>query len=422
MFNPFMTRRDTLKFFAFGGLSFSLPALELRASEKRGNERPKSFVLVWLSGGPSQLETWDPHPGTKIGGPTKAIDTSLKGVQIASNFERTADVLHNYSVIRSMTSKEGDHERGAYYMLSGYRPDPTVIHPSLGAVVTQTLPNSGLEIPAHVAIGDVNPQSFPRGGYLGDELDAFRVNNPGRGVPNMKARVSDERAKRRLDNLDVVSSAFRSRVGDRLDGTLHASNTERALEMMTSEQLKAFVIDDETEETKASYGDTRFGRSCLVARRLVETGVRAVQVTLGGFDTHANNFSFHDGKAKDLDPALAALTNDLVERDLFDSTVVLVMGEFGRTPKINALEGRDHWPTGFSCLVGGGGLKAGDVIGETDPTGEKTNPTDPVTVEQLYATILTQLGVNPTEEVMTSVGRPMKYADGEPLERLLSAT
>lgn len=419
MISNLINRRDMLKFCSVGGLSFALPALDVFAAERRGTERPKSFLLVWLSGGPSQLETWDPHPGTTIGGPTTAIKTSFDGVQIASQFERTADVLHNYSIIRSMTSKEGDHERGTYYMLTGYRPDPTVTHPALGAVVTKTLPTSGLEIPAHVAIGDVNPQNHARGGYLGDDLDAFRVNNPGRGVPNMKPKVEDARAKRRLENLDVVSQAFRQRVGTRLDGTLHASNTEKALAMMSSDQLKAFLIEEESKETKEAYGDSRFGRSCLVSRRLIETGVRAVQVTLGGFDTHANNFDFHNGKAADLDPALAALTKDLVERDLFDSTVVLVMGEFGRTPKINPLEGRDHWPTGFSCLIGGGGLNKGVLIGETDPTGEKTNPTDPITVEQLYATILTSLNVDPHDEVMTAVGRPMKYADGDPLSQLL---
>lgn len=420
MIEQLLNRREILRLCSLGGLSFALPGLDLWAAGRRGQERPKSFLLVWLAGGPSQLETFDPHPGTAIGGPTKAIDTSFTGVQIASEFERTADVLHNYSLIRSMTSKEGDHERGAYYMLTGYRPDPTVTHPSLGSVITHSLGSGGLEIPAHVALGDLNPQFHPRGGYLGESLDAFRVNNPGKGVPNMESRVSDKRAQRRLENLDVVSGAFRKRVGSRLDGTLHSLNTEKALEMMSSEQLKAFLIDDETEQTKQAYGDSQFGRSCLVARRLLETGVRAIQVSLSGFDTHTNNFETHKSKATDLDPALAALTNDLIERDLFDSTAVLVMGEFGRTPKVNPLDGRDHWPTGFSALLGGGGLNSGVLIGETDPTGEKTDPTDPVTIEQLYATILTALQVDPTEEVMTAVGRPMKYADGSPVERLLS--
>ena len=419
MFNSFMNRRDILKMCSVGGLSFALPGLDLWAAARRGSERPKTFLLIWLAGGPSQLETWDPHPGSKIGGPTKAIDTSFQGVQIASDYPQTADILHNYSLIRSMTSKEGDHERGAYYMLTGYRPDPTVTHPSLGAVVTKSLGSSGLEIPAHVSVGDMNPQFHPRGGYLGDGLDAFRVNNPGRGVPNMDQRVDDERAKRRLENLDIVSNSFRRRVGSRLDGTLHAANTEKALEMMSSDQLKAFLVDDETEETKKAYGDSKLGRSCLVARRLIETGVRAIQVSFSNFDTHANNFEFHTTKSKELDPALAALTKDLVDRDLWESTAVLVMGEFGRTPKVNGLDGRDHWPTGFSALVGGGGMNSGVLIGETDPTGEKTNPTDPVTIEQLYATILSTLQIDHEEEIMTAVGRPMKLADGSPLEKLL---
>ena len=157
-----------------------------------------------------------------------------------------------------------------------------------------------------------------------------------------------------------------------------------------------------------------------MATRRSGTGVRAVEVNLSSFDTHANNFEFHTGHAKTLDPALAALIQDLKERDLLASTIVLVLGEFGRTPKINPLDGRDHWPTGFSCLIGGGGLATGRVIGATDPTGEKTAPTDPVSIQDLFATIIAQFGINGAHEMMTPIGRPMKLCEGKPLAALLT--
>ena len=189
--------------------------------------------------------------------------------------------------------------------------------------------------------------------------------------------------------------------------------------MMTSDQLKAFIVDDEPAAVRAAYGDSSFGRGCLVARRLVETGVRAVEVTLQGFDSHADNFDAHTTNAAVLDPAFASLMRDLVQRDLLRSTVVLCIGEFGRTPNINPLDGRDHWPTGFSCLVGGGGLKSGIVIGSTDPDGAKKDPSDPVKVADLYATIFSALGVDFRKEVITPIGRPMAYCEGQPIEQLL---
>ena len=164
--------------------------------------------------------------------------------------------------------------------------------------------------------------------------------------------------------------------------------------MMSSDQLKAFELEKEPQILVDAYGDTRFGRGCLVARRLVETGVRAVEVSLDGFDTHANNFEGHKTQAEILDPAFATLIDDLKQRDLLDSTIVLCLGEFGRTPKINGLDGRDHWPTGFSCVLGGGGLRSGVLIGATDPAGKKKDPTDPVPVENLFATILHTLGID----------------------------
>lgn len=411
------TRRDVLRLAAGMGLSFALPGLDLRAARARGVERPKSLITLWMAGGPSQLETFDPHPGNPIGGETKAIDTKVPGLQIAHLLPQTAEKVHELCVIRSMVSKEGDHERGTYLLKTGYRPDPTLTHPSVGAIVAHELPVAGVEIPRHISIlGSPWPA---RGGFLGDEYDAFRVFDPRQNLQNMKSSVEPGRQDRRLKDLDVVEKAFRHRRRVQSDGTLHQETVRRALAMMTSEQLKAFRVEDEPAEVRAAYGETPFGAGCLIARRLVEVGVRAIEVTLEGFDTHAENFKGHVTNTKILDPAFAALIRDLKARDLLESTVVLWIGEFGRTPKINPLAGRDHWPTGFSAVVGGGGLQSGLVIGETDPEGAKTAPSDPIEVYDLYATILKTLGVDYAKEMITPIGRPMALCKGKPIDRLL---
>jgi hypothetical protein len=415
-----LSRRDVLRLAAAFGLSFRLPGLDLRAAERRGSERAKSLVVVWLAGGPSQLETWDPHPGGKIGGPTLAIDTTIRGAQIAADYPKLAKQIHRLSIVRSLVSKEGDHERGAYFVKTGYRPDPTLIHPALGAIVAQEIPAPTVEIPTYVAMAS---EPFPsRGGYLGNHLDPYRVYEPGQNGDNLRASADADRQQRRLAGLNVVSQAFQRGRTRRVEETLHQHTLDAALKMMDSSQLKAFSLEDEPAAVKAAYGDSQFGRGCLVARRLLEQGVRAIEIAQDGFDTHADNFTGHTLRAGYIDPALSTLLTDLADRDLLQSAVVLVIGEFGRTPNINPASGRDHWPTGFSCLVGGGGLASGLVIGKTDPTGAKKDPVDPIEVPDLYATILKTLGVDFAREVVTPIGRPMQLCQGKPIERLLART
>lgn len=411
-----LSRRSWLQVAAGLGVSFALPALNARAANERGAERQKSLLVVWLAGGASQLETWDPHPDSATGGRVKGIKTTLGEALIADLYPQVAEQLGELNLIRSLTSKEGDHERGTTFMKTGYRPDPILTYPALSAIVTHELPTPNIEIPTHVSLGDGNMPA--RGGYLGDSLDAFRVYDPGRYLHNMKMHVADERRERRVASLDVLSKSFAQGRQVQADKTLHQLTVERALKMMSSEQLKAFELDEEPAAIKAAYGDSRFGRGCLVARRLIETGVRAVEITLGGWDSHANNHEGHVTQAALLDPAFATLIKDLKQRDLLQSTVVLCASEFGRTPSINPLEGRDHWPKWFSCLVGGGGLKKGLVIGETDPAG-KADPKDPIQVQDLYATLLKMLGVEHSKEFITRIGRPIKFSDGTPLERLI---
>lgn len=417
-----LSRRHALQTMAAGGLTFWLPGLTAKAANKRSSERPKSLITLFMAGGMSQLETWDPHPGTSGGGEVGAIPTSQSGLKISEFLPQMAEQMHDVTTIRSLTSMEGDHARGASFVKTGYRLDPTLTYPSLGAIAAHQMPCPDLEIPAHICMG--TDSTFPRGGYLGNQFDAFRVFNPGSSVTNLKSDVSVSRQDRRTQALDLMSDRFAANRPGAMKETMHADTVERAFTMMSSEQLRAFEIDKVPAEIKAAYGDTRFGRGCLVARQLVETGVRSVEVSLNGFDTHVNNHEGQKTQAEILDPAFSTLLNDLRERDLLDSTVVLCITEFGRTPEVNAAGGRDHWPHWFSCVVAGGGFQKGLVVGETSgekPRSMKPKPTprDPVKIPELYATILKTMGINDQEEIMTAVGRPIRLADAEATSRLL---
>jgi hypothetical protein len=415
---PSLDRRHWLQQTLTGlGVGFALPALDAVAARQRGPARPTSLITLFLAGGPSQLETWDPHPGQKIGGETTAIKTRLKGLRIASDYPLTAGIINELSVIRSLVSREGDHQRGVYLIKTGYRPDRTLTHPSLGAILAKERWDKTIEIPQHVSLGG-GPRPA-RGGFLGAQYDAYKIYNPGKRLRNIASQIKDKRQLRRLRGLKVVSQTFSLGRLAATRGTQHQLMVDRALAMMNSDQLKAFQIDDESRSTIDLYGDTRFGRGCLVARKLVEAGVRAIEVTLPGWDTHTNNFEGHHQQAATLDPALFALITDLKQHDLLDSTIVLVLGEFGRTPTINPLDGRDHWPQGFSCLIGGGGLAAGRLLGATDPTGRKRKPDQPVEIADLFATVISRMGVEYGKEVITPIGRPMAYCEGTPIPGLL---
>ncbi len=407
---------DRRGFLRLAGLSWLTPVGHLLAAQaERGREPARSIILIWLAGGPSQLETFDPHPGTHGAGGTKAIDTAVKGVQLAEGYGRLAEVLPELSIVRSMVSKEGDHERGTYLMKTGYRPDPTVEHPSIGAICCHELPVGSTEIPRHVSI---LPGQWPGlGGFLGSEFDAFKTDDPRDKIADIVSPVPSDRDKGRVADLEVVERAFAKGRRRRVDATLHRETIDRARLMMTSDQLKAFDVMQEPAQLRKDYGETPFGRACLAARRLTEVGVRCVEVTLDGWDAHVNNHEIHRKRARDLDPALSSLIRDLKQRGTLDRTVVLCAGEFGRTPRLNALGGRDHWPNGFSLLIGGGGIRGGRVLGATDPEGIK-NPVEPTTIADVHATILTAVGLDPGKENVSPVGRPIKLSEGRTIDAL----
>ncbi len=418
-----VSRRTLLKTLGAAGLSAWLTPVAqwLARAEENGGTPARSVIVLWLAGGPSQLETFDPHPDRKISFGTQAIRTALPGVRLAAGLDQLAEVMDSVSLVRSVVSKEADHERAVYNMKTGYRPSPTVVHPSIGAVICHELDDENKDIPRHISI---LPDQWPaRGGYLGAQFDAFQVHDPKRPIQDVTPLVTRERFDQRMDDLSVVEQSFARGRLTNLDAstTLHRATVSRALQMMGSDQLTAFDVGQASVAQRAAYGDTPFGRGCLAALRLIEAGVRCVEVTLGGWDTHVNNHELQAGKVKVLDPALAALIRDLKDRGRFDSTVVLCGGEFGRTPKLNPLGGRDHWPYGFTVALAGGGLRTGHVLGATDPDGEKKEPDHPVRVEDLHATIQQALGIRPRKELVTPVGRPLALSEGRVIKELLKS-
>jgi hypothetical protein len=405
------TRRG---FLATAGLT--LLGTQLARAAEAEKKPAKSVIVLWMAGGPSQLETFDPKPGTNIAAGSLARDTSVKGVQLAAGFEQLADQMHHVALVRSLWSQEGDHERGTYALKTGYRPEPTLIRPSLGAVVCHALPSEGVEIPRHISI---LPGQWPaRGGFLGAEFDAFKVYDPAEKVPDVIPQVSPDRFAERLRDLEVVEDAFARGRGNRVSATGHKDTMERACRMMSSEQLKAFDVSREPAALRKEYGETPLGRGCLAARRLLEVGVRCVEVTLEGWDTHAKNHELVAKQVNVLDPAFAALLRDLKTRDMLKDTVVVCMGEFGRTPVVNALGGRDHWPHNFTAALAGGSVRGGTVVGESDPEGGKM-PKDRVPVANLHATILKALGIEWDKQLRSPTGQRVVRSEGKPIGEVL---
>ncbi|WP_182866624.1 DUF1501 domain-containing protein [Stieleria mannarensis] len=419
--------RRTLLGAGAGGAMLSSIANQLAWADATGAteaSRPKNVILLWLEGGPSQLETFDPHPGTTIGGEVGAIATSVPDLKIADTLPRVAEKMHLGSLIRSVTSKEGDHQRAIYNIKSGYRPDPTLVHPSIGSILCHEFPEA-LDIPRHISI---LPQNAPaRGGYLGPIYDAFKIGDPQNPVPDLKSPIAEERFDRRMKDLQWLEDRFRrQRLRDMDENrTLHQASTEAALRMMSSEQVDAFDVSGESKQTLERFGDTPFGRGCLAATRLIAAGVRCVEVTLGGWDSHITNHSLQSARCEILDAALAALLDRLVEQELLETTLVVCGGEFGRTPQINPAEGRDHWPHGFSTFLAGCGIRKGGVYGSTaadpklDPDKPLADVANPLTIGDLHATILSTLGVPYHEERQTPIGRPLRISEGEPIREVL---
>jgi uncharacterized protein (DUF1501 family) len=419
--SPLVPRRAVLATGLGGVLCSSIASWQLRAAAQDANtakaRRGKACILLWMNGGPSHIDTFDPKPGTKTGGEFKAIDTRIKGAQFAEHLPRLADQADKLAVIRSMTTKEGNHDRAGYLMHTGYAPSTTLQHPSLGAWVSHELGNAAAELPNFVSVRGASVGA----GFLGVQHGPFSIQKPSEGVRNLPLAKDVDRARfeRRLSALAALQDDFRQQTG-RQEIAAHDIVYQKAVRLMQSPLAKAFEIKHEPQAVQQSYGDSDFGRGCLMARRLVESGVKFIEVTLDGWDTHVDNFSGVRNLCRDLDPGMSALLGDLAERELLDDTLVICMGEFGRTPAINTASGRDHYPAAWSAVLAGGGTRGGVMHGSTDGEGGKV-AANPVTVPDLFATIATLLGIDPTREEMSPVGRPIAISDsGRRIKELIN--
>ena len=404
-----MSRRHFLSHMA-GSSALVAPALSLghtlRVHGDDLKRRRKSAILLWMGGGPSTMDIWDLKPGAATGGPFQQISTS-GDMQISEHMPMMAKQMHHMAVVRSMSTREADHTRGRYYMHTGYAPNPNIEHPGYGSVIAHELleQRPELQIPPFIAVG--GGSGGP--GFLGMAWAPFTVSSNGQ-VRNLSMGLDDKRLATRLQTLEMIEDRF---IADRrgLSGTEHKKVLRKAVNLMTSEQMKAFKSNDEPEAVKERYGTDAFGRSCLMARRLVEVGVPFIEVGLGGWDNHSNIFTtLADNKLPVLDRGMSALVEDLEQRGLLEDTVIIWMGEFSRTPRINGNTGRDHWARSWSVVVGGGGINGGQAIGETSEDGTRVI-TDPYTSEDVLASVCQALGISLETTFTSRNGRPMKIAN-----------
>jgi hypothetical protein len=413
-------RRDFLRgiaasSIAAGTLSWrDLVALQAGELQKRG----MACILLWMQGGPSQFETFSPKPGHPNGGETKAIDTSVSGIQISENFPHLAKVVNEAAIIRSMTSKEGSHPRATYLLHTGYLPTASVKFPAFGSLIAQQIAHAELQLPAFVRIGG-GGRDGSGGGLLGVEFDPFVMPVAGKLPTNTAPATAVPRYTRRLDLLGRLEADYAAS-GAKEEVAEHQKLYQKASRMILSSQMSAFDLDHEPAGVREAYGSSQFGLGCLLARRLVETGIPSIEIVLNGWDTHAENFPRTKELAEQVDQPLAALLTDLKQRGMLDKTLVVWMGEFGRTPKINPRAGRDHYPRAFNVLLAGGGIRGGQVIGKTDEGGSEVVDR-PVSVPDLFQTFCKSLKIDPTTENVAPNGRPIKIVDGgQPVAELFA--
>jgi hypothetical protein len=392
----------------------------------------KHCILIWMAGGPSHIDTFDPKPDapSDVKGEFKPIDTAVPGLKISEVFPKLAAMMDRVTLVRSVTSPEADHDRAAHHLLTGYRPSPSLVYPSFGSVISKTLENTRGAMPPYVAMPDA--PIFASSGYLTPAYDPFAVggdpDSPGFRVQNLTPpdQVTLERLDRRRGMVKRLDGFARDVATTPLV-TSRDQFSDRAYDLLTSSKAQAaFRIGDETPEMRQAYGRNNFGQSCLLARRLIQAGVSFVTINNRGpalqWDTHQQNFpSIKEKLAPPLDLGLSTLLEDLKRLGLLDETLVIAMGEFGRTPKINAMGGRDHHGRANSALLAGAGIPKGAVIGKTDAKGD--SPIDrPITPADLAATLYTALGIDPNYQFETPDGRPVRLVDGgKALPELLHA-
>ncbi len=415
------TRRDFMKLSAAGvfGASLSGWMNVLAAHSAKTGTKAKSCILLWMDGGPSHKDTFDMKPDSKGAGEFSPISTAVPGLQISEHLPKLAKQMQLGAVIRGMSTGEGAHGRAKYYLHTGYKEGVGGLsYPSLGAIVSAELGREESALPNFVTIGN---RSYGAG-FLGPKHQPLVVRNPKSGVENLKALVDAQQFQKRVSLLAQMESAFhREYQADTIID--HRTNYARAVRLMTSKEAKAFDLSQERDTVKGRYGSGNFAEGCLMARRLVEVGVPFVEVVLGGWDTHRENFDKVKSLSGQIDSAMSALLMDLQERGLLDSTLVIWMGEFGRTPHVTdrfSTPGRDHYPKAWSLAMFGGGIPGGQVIGKTDKEGARVEERS-VSALDFMATVCSVLGIDYTKENDTPIGRPIRLVDkgAKPIEELI---
>ncbi len=420
-------RREFLFVGLVGSLGLSLGNLFKLQAESAGTKaaRAQGVINIFLPGGIAAQESFDPKllAPIEFRGPLGTVKTKLQGIHFAEPLKHTAEIADKLCVIRAMTHGEADHDRGTHNMFTGWRPSPALLYPSIGSIVSHELGPRN-DLPPYVCIPS-QPNTFAGTGYLGSAYGPFSLGaDPANGGfrvrdLNLPGGVDEKRFAQRRAMREVVDAHFSAlEKSDALAGM--DSFYQRAYAMMSSEKAKAaFALDKEPDKVRDQYGRNAAGQRLLLARRLVEAGVRFVSLTYGGWDHHDNIRQGVTSQMPEFDQAFAALIGDLAQRGMLESTLVLVTTEFGRTPKINGTGGRDHYPKVFSIIMAGGGLKQGVVHGSTDVTGTEVED-DPLTVPDYAATIYHLLGID-FEKALLAGSRPVKIVkDGEVAHGLLA--
>lgn len=434
-----MNRRHFMQHMA-GASGLMLPGSHflqgLRAAETKLKKENKSLIIFWMGGGPSHMDLWDLKPGEQTGGEFKPIKTSASGVEISEVLPTVASQFKNLVAIRSLVTNEGSHERGTVLMNTGKQPNPVVQYPAIGSVASSLLTPKELALPGFIGIGGTAQRIGP--GFLGMMNAPFTVQNAGQPPENIKApsslgdeKTTEERQRRRQRLFYTVEDGFSEssfphirKAEDReAAGSFAQSHTsiyKKAFDLTISPLKTVFEVSKEPTSVIDAYGGRAngFGMGCLLARKLAEKGVTCVEIDLGGWDNHNGIFNtIRTGNGPRLDKGMGNLVKELVERGMWKNTVVMWMGEFGRTPRINQNGGRDHWARCWSVVIGGGAIKGGQAYGSTSKDGMDIKD-KPCSIGDLFATAYKGLGLDPATPIRDNLGRPMPIGDGKPLESL----
>ncbi|HAV12360.1 MAG TPA: DUF1501 domain-containing protein [Opitutae bacterium] len=416
-----LSRRKFIQYSAKALLGVGLASVgqtPLWASQMVRKPTAKNIIYIYLSGGMSHIDTFDPKPGWQDQGPVETIATNVSGIRVSEYLPSLAKRMDKLAIIRSMYSNQGAHEQGNYFMHTSYEKRGTIKHPGIGAWLNSMSGKTNSTLPGNVRIGGSN-NAIGGAGFLDSKYEPLHLGNPEEGLPHIKRHpsVDEIEMQERMELARMMDLTFHQKYPSK-KVRAYSDVYEEAIKLMTSKDLEAFDLSKEPPLTHKLYGDSRFGKSCILARRLIEHGVRCVEVTHGGWDTHNDN---HDNVAQltnPMDVGVSALLDDLHYRGLLDETLVVIGTEFGRTPELNSNNGRNHHPTAFTCVLAGGGIKGGQVYGATDERGHSITENG-VTVPNFNATIAYALGLPLDKIVYSPSGRPFQVADkGQPIKAL----